>query len=162
MKYRTLGRLGWRVSEIGFGAWAIGGTGWGNQTDDESIRALHQALDLGCNFIDTAQGYGDGHSEQLIGRVLRERPGERIYVATKIPPRPGNWPPSAYDQIEDRYPETYIREQVETGLRNLQTDCLDLLQLHTWTRAWNKNPEPLGVLKNLQAEGKIRFIGISF
>jgi len=161
MKYRTLGRLGWRVSEIGFGAWAIGGTGWGNQTDDESIRALHQALDLGCNFIDTAQGYGDGHSEQLIGRVLRERPGERIYVATKIPPRPGNWPPSPYDQIEDRYPETYIREQVETGLRNLQTDCLDLLQLHTWTRAWNRRPTALEALRKLQREGKLRGVGIS-
>ena len=90
MKFRTFGRLGWQVSEIGFGAWAIGGAGWGKQTDDESIRALHRALDLGCNFIDTAQGYGNGHSESIIGRVLKERHGEHIYVATKIPPQPGN------------------------------------------------------------------------
>ena len=161
MKHRIFGRLGWQVSEIGFGAWAIGGTGWGKQGDDESVRALHKALDLGCNFIDTAQGYGDGHSEQIIGRVLKERKGERIYVATKNPPRPGNWPPSPYDKINDRYPEAYLREQVETSLRNLQTDCLDLLQLHTWTRAWNRNPTALEILRTLQQEGKLRGIGIS-
>jgi aryl-alcohol dehydrogenase-like predicted oxidoreductase len=161
MKHRVFGRLGWRVSEIGFGGWAIGGAGWGKQGDDESIRALHKALDLGCNFIDTAQGYGDGHSEQIIGRVLKERSGERIYVATKIPPQSGAWPPAPYDIIEERYPEAYIRERVETSLRNLQTDCLDLLQLHTWTRAWNWNPAALQVLRRLQMEGKLRGIGIS-
>jgi aryl-alcohol dehydrogenase-like predicted oxidoreductase len=161
MKHRIFGRLGWRVSEIGFGGWAIGGAGWGKQGDDESIRALHKALDLGCNFIDTAQGYGDGHSEQIIGRVLKERRGERIYVATKIPPQSGAWPPTPYDKIEERYPEAYIRERVETSLRNLQTDCLDLLQLHTWTRAWNRNPAALQVLRRLQMEGKLRGIGIS-
>ncbi|MEI7809828.1 MAG: aldo/keto reductase [Verrucomicrobiota bacterium] len=161
MKHRTFGRLGWQVSEIGFGAWAIGGAGWGKQGDDESIRALHRALDLGCNFIDTAQGYGDGHSEQIIGRVLKERRGERIYVATKIPPQSGAWPPTPYDQIEVRYPEAYIRERVEASLRSLQTDCLDLLQLHTWTRAWNRNPTALEVLRQLQKEGKLRGIGIS-
>jgi len=161
MKYRIFGRLGWRISEIGFGAWAIGGAGWGKQSDDESVRALHKALDLGCNFIDTAQGYGDGHSEQIIGRVLRERNGERIYVATKIPPQSGAWPPTPYDKMERRYPEAYIRERVETSLRNLQTDCLDLLQLHTWTRAWNQKPRALEVLRALQKEGKLHGIGIS-
>ena len=161
MKYRAFGRLDWQVSEIGFGAWAIGGTGWGKQDDGESIRALHHALDLGCNFIDTAQGYGNGHSEQIIGRVLKERKGERIYVATKIPPQTGNWPPSPYDKIEDRFSEAYIRERVEMSLRSLQTDCLDLLQLHTWTRAWNRNPTALEILRVLQKEGKLRGIGIS-
>ncbi|MEI9959957.1 MAG: aldo/keto reductase [Limisphaerales bacterium] len=161
MKYRIFGRLGWKVSEIGFGAWAIGGAGWGKQGDNESIRALHKALDLGCNFIDTAQGYGNGHSEEIIGRVWKERKGERIYVATKIPPQPGIWPPSPYDKIEDRFPEAYIRERVEASLRSLQTDCLDLLQLHTWTRAWNRHPTALEVLRALQKEGKLRGIGIS-
>ncbi len=161
MKHRIFGRLGWRVSEIGFGGWAIGGAGWGKQGDDESVRALHKALDLGCNFIDTAQGYGDGHSEQIIGRVLKERRGEKIYVATKIPPQSGAWPPTPYDKIEERYPEAYLRERVETSLRNLQTDCLDLLQLHTWTRAWNRNPAALQMLRRLQMEGKLRGIGIS-
>jgi len=162
MKYRTFGRLGWQVSEIGFGAWAIGGTAWGKQDDGDSVRALHKALDLGCNFIDTAQGYGEGHSEKIIGRVLRERNGERIYVATKIPPKfPGTWPPTPYDKMEDRFSKAYIRERIETSLRNLQTDCLDLLQLHTWTRAWNRQPAALEVLRQLQKDGKLRGIGIS-
>jgi aryl-alcohol dehydrogenase-like predicted oxidoreductase len=161
MKYRAFGRLNWQVSEIGFGAWAIGGTGWGKQEDEDSIRALHAALDRGCNFIDTAQGYGDGHSEKIIGQVLKDRKGERIYVATKIPPKPGHWPPSPYDKIEERYHEAYLRERIEASLRALQTDCLDLLQLHSWTRAWNRNPTVLEVLRALKKEGKLRGIGIS-
>lgn len=161
MKYRTFGRLGWQVSEIGFGAWAIGGGAWVNQNDDDSIRALHKALDLGCNFIDTAQGYGDGRSERIIGQVLKERKGEKIYVATKVPPKPGAWPATPYCRIEERLPEEYLRERVEGSLKNLQTDCLDLLQIHTWTRAWNRNPTALEVLRQLQQEGKLRGIGIS-
>lgn len=161
MKYRTFGRLGWKVSEIGFGAWAIG-SHWGTQKDEDSTRALHRAIDLGCNFIDTAQGYGDGRSERLVSQVVRDRKGQRIYVATKIPPQsPGRWPPGPYDKIEDRFPEGYLRERLEFSLRNLQTDCIDLVQLHTWTRAWNRNPSALEVLRKLQKEGKLRGIGIS-
>ena len=159
MHYRKLGRTGLDVSDIGFGAWAIGG-GWGSQSEQDSIAALNRALDLGVNFIDTAAGYGEGKSERLIGQVLKSRT-EQVWVATKTPPLPGHWPPSPYDQAEERYPEKYLRENVEERLRNLGTDCIDILQLHTWTRAWNKNPAPLEVLKKLQAEGKIRFIGIS-
>ena len=160
MKYRTFGRLGWQVSEIGFGAWAIGGS-WGAQSDADSLAALHRALDMGCNFIDTAAGYGNGRSERLIGQVLKERKGERIYVATKIPPAPGNWPPSPYDRIEERYPAAYLRAQLEARLRNLGVECVDLIQLHTWTRAWNRNPLALDILRKLQKEGKLRGIGIS-
>ena len=162
MKYRTFGKLGWQVSEIGFGGWALGGLGWGGQRDEDSVAALKQALDLGCNFIDTAQGYGDGHSERVIGKFLKAYQGGRVYVATKIPVKgPGDWPPSPYDDIVARYPEKYLRECVEVSLRNLQTDCLDLLQLHTWTRAWNRNPAALEVLRELRREGKLRGIGIS-
>jgi len=162
MKYRTFGKLGWRVSEIGFGGWALGGLGWGGQRDEDSVAALRQAFDLGCNFIDTAQGYGDGRSEQLIGKFLKAHKGEHVYVATKIPVKgPGEWPPLPYDSIEARYPGPYLRECVEVSLRNLQTDCLDLLQLHTWTRAWNRNPVALEVLQELRQEGKLRGIGIS-
>lgn len=160
MRYRTFGRLGWKVSEIGFGAWAIGGS-WGQQSDEDSLAALRTALDLGCNFIDTAQVYGDGRSERLIGQILRERKGEKVYVATKIPPAPGEWPPSPYDRVEERYPEKYLRERVERSLKDLQTDSLDLLQLHTWTRAWNRNPAALETLRKLQKEGKLKGIGIS-
>jgi aryl-alcohol dehydrogenase-like predicted oxidoreductase len=161
MKYRTFGRLGWNVSDIGFGAWAIGGS-WGPQDESESVKALHRALDLGVNFIDTAQGYGDGRSERIIGQVLKERKGDKVYVATKIPPKsPGDWPPSPYDTMEARYPEAYLRERVERSLRDLRTDSIDLLQLHTWTRAWNRYPSALETLRTLQQEGKIRGIGIS-
>ncbi|HZZ41676.1 MAG TPA: aldo/keto reductase [Tepidisphaeraceae bacterium] len=161
MKYRPFGRLDWRISEIGFGAWAIGGS-WGPQDEAESIKALHRALDLGVNFIDTAQGYGDGRSERIIGNVLNDRPQSKVYVATKIPPvSPGAWPPSPDNRIEERYPEKYLRERIERSLRDLQTDCIDLLQLHTWTRAWNRHPAALEVLQKIKAEGKIQAIGIS-
>ncbi len=161
MKYRKFGRLGWKVSEIGFGAWAIGGS-WGTQSDDESLKALRRALDLGCNFIDTAQVYGDGRSEKLISKIIAERKGERIYVATKIPPTPGGeWPPSPYDRCEDRYPETYLRERLERSLRDLKSEAIDIVQLHTWTRAWNRNPTALETLRKFQKEGKLRGIGIS-
>jgi aryl-alcohol dehydrogenase-like predicted oxidoreductase len=123
---------------------------------------LKQALDLGCNFIDTAQGYGDGHSERVIGKFLQGHKGRRVYVATKIPTKgPGRWPPSPYDRIEERYPGKYLRERVEMSLQNLKTDCIDLLQLHTWTRAWNRDPVALAVLRALRKEGKLLGIGIS-
>jgi aryl-alcohol dehydrogenase-like predicted oxidoreductase len=159
MKYRALGRSGWEVSEIGFGGWALGGQ-WGAQDDKDSIAALHKALDLGLNFIDTAEGYGNGRSERVIGQVLRERP-QGVYVATKTPPVDGPWPPSPYCRAAERYPEAYLRANVAERLRNLGTDCLDVLQLHTWTRAWNRDPAPLDVLRRLREEGKLRLIGIS-
>ena len=159
MQYRKLGRSGMDVSEIGFGAWAIGGS-WGPQNEQDSVAALHKALDLGVNFIDTAAGYGDGKSERIIAEVLKTRT-EKVVVATKTPPVSGNWPPSPYDNMDERYPEKYLRENVEERLRNLNVDCLDVLQLHTWTRAWNRNPRPFEILRKLQAEGKIRAIGVS-
>jgi aryl-alcohol dehydrogenase-like predicted oxidoreductase len=165
MQYRTFGRLGWQVSSIGFGAWAIGGS-WGAQSEDDSVKALHTALDLGCNFIDTAQVYGDGRSERIIAQVLSERrcahPNDRVYVATKVPPAtPGEWPPSPHDRIDDRYPEKYLRERLERSLRDLKTDCIDVVQLHSWTRAWNRQPTALDTLRRFQKEGKLLGIGIS-
>ena len=111
MKYRKFGNLGWDVSEIGFGAWAIGGDMWGPQNDAESISALNKAVDLGVNFIDTAQGYGKGHSEEIIGRFLKNR-NEEIYIATKIPPIEGTeWPPKDNQNSNISYPSKYIIEQ---------------------------------------------------
>lgn len=159
MQYRTLGKSNFNVSEIGFGAWAIGG-GWGEQDDQESIAALHKAIDMGVTFIDTAAGYGNGKSERIIGEVLKQR-SESITVATKTPPAPGIWPPSPYCKSENRYSEKHLRDNIEERLRNLGTDCIDVLQLHTWTRAWNAAPEPLEILQKLKAEGKIKAIGIS-
>ena len=159
MHYRTLGRTNRKVSEIGFGAWAIG-SHWGAQDDEDSLASLHKAIDLGVNFIDTAEGYGNGRSERLIAQALQDR-REKVVVATKTPPAPGPWPPSPYCRAEERYGESYLRRNVEQRLRNLNTDCLDILQLHTWTRAWNRDPKPLETLRKLQKEGKIRHIGIS-
>lgn len=162
MKYRTFGRLGWQVSDIGFGAWPLGGGMWGEQSDEESIAALHRFLDLGGNFIDTAQAYGNGRSERVIARALEGRKGgKRVYVATKIPPKPGAWPPSPYDAIGDRYDEAYLRERLERSLKDLGTDCIDLVQLHTWSRAWNREPTALETLRKFQQEGKLLGIGIS-
>jgi aryl-alcohol dehydrogenase-like predicted oxidoreductase len=161
MKYRKFGKLGWDVSEIGFGAWALGG-GWGPRDDRESVAALHEAFELGCNFVDTAQGYGNGHSERVIARALREWSGTgRIHVATKIPPLPGEWPPGPYDRLEERFTEDYLRERLERSLRDLGTDCIDLLQIHTWTRAWNRDPMVWELLRTFRAEGKVRAIGVS-
>ena len=159
MNYRFFGRTNSKISEIGFGAWAIGG-GWGAQSEADSFDALNHALDLGVTFIDTAAGYGNGKSERLIAQVLRDRK-ERVIVATKTPPVSGIWPPSPYCRAGERYPEKYLRENVEERLRNLNTDCLDVLQLHTWTRAWNHDPTPFAILRDLQREGKIRAIGVS-
>jgi aryl-alcohol dehydrogenase-like predicted oxidoreductase len=161
MKYRDLGRTGLVVSEIGFGAGAIGGS-WGPQSEEDSVQALHRALDLGVTLIDTAAGYGNGHSERIVGKVMKERKAwGKVAVATKIQPAPGAWPPSPYDRVEERYPEKYLRESLEERLANLGTDCVDVLQLHTWSRAWNRDPSALEVLQDLRDEGKLRFLGIS-
>jgi len=161
MKLRPFGKSGLDISEIGFGAWAIGGS-WGSQSEDDSLSALHRALELGVNLIDTAAGYGNGRSERMIARALRERRAAgSVLVATKIPPIPGVWPPSPYCRADERYPEAYLRANLEERLSNLQTSRIDLLQLHTWTRAWNRDPRPLATLRKLQGEGKIRLIGVS-
>ena len=159
MKNRTLGRTAFEVSEIGFGGWAIGGS-WGAQDDKESLAALEAALDRGVTLIDTAAGYGNGRSERLIGQVLKRR-RERIVVATKTPPLPGPWPPSPWCKADERYPEKYLRESIRERCRNLGVDAVDVLQLHTWTRAWNRAPRPLEVLQKLKAEGLVRAVGVS-
>ena len=159
MRYRRLGKTGVTVSEIGFGAWAIGG-GWGEQKEDASRAALQRALDLGCTFIDTAAGYGDGRSERIIAAVLRERK-QGVFVSTKTPPAPGPWPPTPYCRDDERYSESYLRTSVEERLRNLGVERIDLLQLHTWTRAWNRDPRPFVLLRKLRDEGKIRLVGVS-
>lgn len=137
----------------------------GPQKDEESIAALRHALDLGVTFVDTAQGYGDGHSERLIGRVLSER-GQRIgggpvRVLTKIPPQPGSWPASPHDTCTERYPDAYLRQRVERSLGDLKAEAIDVVLLHLWSRSWNGDPAPLLTLRALQKEGKILATGIS-
>jgi aryl-alcohol dehydrogenase-like predicted oxidoreductase len=160
MRYRGFGKHGVQVSEIGFGAWAIGGN-WGPQGEDDSVAALTRALDLRVNLIDTAAGYGNGKSERIIGKVLADRQASGVFVATKTPPTSGNWPPSPYDVAEERYPESYLRQNIEERLACLGAKKIDLLQLHTWTRAWNRRPTPFEALRKIQQEGKLGLIGVS-
>lgn len=159
MKYRRFGRMGWAVSEIGFGAWAIGGW-WGGQDDQDSIAALRAYLNLGGNLIDTAQAYGDGRSERLIGQILKEH-NERVYVATKLPPRDGVWSPPSWTPYTQSFPVDYIVKGVETSLKNLGVDCLDVYQLHTWCETWNTADEIFTAAQKLKKEGKILAFGVS-
>lgn len=161
MRYRWLGNTGLRVSEIGFGAWAIGGTWWGPQDDTDSRLALHQALDMGCNFIDTAWVYGDGHSEKLIGSVLKEC-GERPVIATKVPPKNWQWDNQPGTPLSEAFPSDWVTAKAEESLRNLGLDCVDVLQLHTWLKDWNAQAGPLlETVARLKQAGKIRAFGIS-
>lgn len=160
MKTRRFGKTGWQVSAVGFGAWAIGGDGWGPQEDAESIRTLHAALDGGVNFIDTAQGYGKGHSETLIGRVLAER-SEDIYVATKVPPEQSKWPPPPDSDPRVMFPAAYVIAECEKSLRRLKRDVVDVYQFHTWASAFNVHDEWFEAMQRLRDAGKIRAVGVS-
>ena len=160
MKQRTLGRTGLQVSEIGYGAWGIGGGMWVGTDDTQSLQALHHALDGGVNFIDTAFDYGTGHSERLVGRVVRERK-ERIFVATKIRPKSLQWPAERGVPASVPYPAAYIVESAEASLRNLGMECVDLLQLHTWQDEFLEQDGWRDALFGLQRSGKARFIGLS-
>jgi len=160
MQLRPLGRTGLQVSEIGYGAWGIGGHLWIGARDDESLRALHRAVDRGVNLIDTALGYGMGHSEGLVGRLLRER-REAIYVATKVPPKDLGWPARRGVPVSKCYPAHHIVECCEKSLRNLGTDHVDVLQLHTWQDEYLDQDGWQDALLGLKRSGKARFVGIS-
>jgi len=153
MKYRALGRTGWSASEMGFGAWAIGGDAWGATDDREAIAALHKAIELGVNFIDTADVYGDGHSEQLVAQVRRSH-SERILIATKAGRRLNPHTAEGYNRAN-------LTAFVERSLQNLQMEALDLLQLHCPPSEVYDNPEVFAILDDLVAQGKVRNYGVS-
>lgn len=152
MKYRKLGRTGWNVSEISFGAWAIGGT-WGKVNDEESLKALNKACDLGINFFDTADVYGDGRSERLLAKLKKERP-EEIFIATKAGRKLNPHNATGYNKNN-------LTSFIETSLKNLNTDSLDLLQLHCPPPEVYYMPEVFDILDNFVSEGKIKFYGVS-
>ena len=160
MHQRMLGRTGLEVSEIGYGAWGIGGSLWLGAQDDESLEALNRAVDLGVTLIDTALAYGDGHSEQLVGRVVRER-DERIVVATKIPPKNRRWPAPEGIDPDEAFPADYVRGCTERSLRNLGLDAIDVQQFHVWSDDWVGRGSWLEGIEALKAEGKIRAFGVS-
>jgi aryl-alcohol dehydrogenase-like predicted oxidoreductase len=160
MNHRRLGRTELEVSEVGYGAWGISGAQWIGAQDDESLRALERAIDLGLNFIDTALAYGEGHSEQPVGRVVRGR-DETVHVSTKIPPKNLTWPAPDGIDVSEVFPGNHIRRCTERSLRNLGMEALELQQLHVWQDDWVDQGDWLEVIEELRREGKIRFFGVS-
>ncbi len=160
MESRTLGRTGFRVSEIGYGAWGIGKGWWGETDDRVSVQALVRALELGVTFIDTAYAYGNGHSERLIARAFRKA-GRRVVVATKVPLKSADWPPKPGVAARQAFPADWIVKHTEQSLRNLEADCLDVQQLHIWRDEWMEEPEWKEAVERLKKQGKLKHFGVS-
>ena len=160
MNYRQLGKTGLDVSEIGFGAWGIGKGIWVGASDDESVKALHRAFDLGLNFVDTALRYGDGHSEKLVGKAVKER-SEKIYVATKVPPKNGQWPARRGVPAEKAFPAEHVIGCTEESLQNLGLERIDIQQFHVWSDQWVDEGDWLDAIQMLKEQGKIRYFGVS-
>src|ERR1700752_1671614 len=165
MKLRPLGNTGYRVGEIGFGGWGIGGEMWRGVDDSEGRNALREAVDQGITFFDTALAYGNGHSERVIGETLKATiRAERINVATKIPPMKRQWPGRGDYRLGDVFPAQYIRSITETSLKNLRVEALQVQQLHVWNDVWLKDPDwpaAFEQIKRLKEEGKVLHWGIS-
>ena len=159
MRYRTFGRLGWRVSEVGYGMWGL--AGWTGRDDDETRQSLQLAVDLGCNFFDTALAYGEGHSETLLGELVRKNPGKGLIVASKIPPKNRIWPSRRGFKLDDVFPADSIRSSTETSLKNLGLPALDLMQFHVWEDDWAADERWQKAVDGLKRDGLIRAFGIS-
>lgn len=159
MNYRRFGRIGWMVSEIGYGMWGMGG--WTGSEDDQSLQSLQKAIDFGCNFFDTAWAYGDGHSEGLLNQIIHRNPDKRLYSATKIPPKNRRWPSRREFSLEDCYPPDYIEEYVHLSLENIGIETIDLIQFHTWEDTWLDDDRWAKKMEELREAGKIQAIGIS-
>ena len=159
MRYRAFGKTGWDVSEIGYGMWGM--AGWTGSDDAESLASLDRAVALGCNFFDTAWAYGDGHSEVLLGQLLKRHRGKQLYVATKIPPKNRRWPARPEYTLDDVYPADYIREYTEKSLKNLGLGTLDLQQFHVWSDTWASDDRWQRAVAKLKEEGLVRAVGIS-
>jgi len=163
MRYRRFGRLGWQVSEVGYGMWGIAGGegGWSGADDETGHAALQEAAELGCNFFDTAWIYGRGHSEQMLGRLLRGNPDRRLHVATKLPPKDRQWPSTRQSRLSDVYPAGYILDCTRKSLDNLGTTSIDLLQFHVWEDSWADDEEWQRPIAELKRQGLVKGVGIS-
>ena len=159
MNDRTFGRLGWQVSEIGYGMWGMGG--WTKSDDAESLESLQLAVDGGCTFFDTAWGYGAGHSEGLLGKLVRANPTKQLYTATKIPPKNFKWPSQRGYTLDETFPPDHIREYTERSLANLGLPSVDLIQFHVWEDAWAHDQRWQRAIDDLKREGLIGGVGIS-
>lgn len=159
MNYRRFGRTGWQVSEIGYGMWGMGG--WSGSDDAESMKSLQVAVEWGCNFFDTAFAYGEGHSEGLLGRLVKAYPRKKLYSATKIPPKNRKWPAKDEYSLDDSYPADYIEAQVHASLANTGLDAIDLFQFHTWNDQWARDDRWANKVDDLRRQGLFKAIGIS-
>src|SRR3954471_13262941 len=159
MNYRAFGRTGWNVSDVGYGMWGMGS--WSNSDDRESVESLQAAVDLGCNFFDTAFAYGEGHSEGLLGQLVRSNPEKRLYTATKIPPKNRKWPAQPEYTLDDCYPPDHIEEFVHRSLSNLGLESLDLVQFHTWEDSWVEDDRWAMQMADLCRQGLVSAVGIS-
>ncbi|KAA3645372.1 MAG: aldo/keto reductase [Chloroflexi bacterium] len=159
MQYRQFGRMGWQVSEIGYGMWGMGG--WTGSDDKESLASLQRAVDLGCNFFDTAWAYGAGHSEGLLGQLVKANLDKKLYTASKIPPKNKIWPSNREARLDDCYPPDHIEDFIMRSLKNLDIDSIDLIQFHTWEDAWVEDDRWAQKLSKLKEQGLIHAVGIS-
>jgi len=159
MRQRRFGRLGWSVSEVGYGMWGM--AGWTGSDDAESMAALQRAVELGCNYFDTAWAYGEGHSERLLGDLVRAQPGRRLYVATKIPPMNQKWPARPEYRLEDVFPPDHIRRFTDDSLKNLGLQQIDLIQFHVWEDGWADDERWQRAIDDLKREGLIQAVGLS-
>jgi len=159
MKYRKLGKTNWEISEIGYGMWGMGG--WTGSDNEESLQSLQLAVDLGCNFFDTAWGYGNGRSEGLLGKLVKANNGKKLYTATKMPPKNFKWPAKGEYTLEDCFPPSHIEEYVEKSLKNAGLDSFDLMQFHTWEDDWLRDERGINKMTDLKKQGLFHAIGIS-
>ena len=159
MRYRRFGRTDWEVSEIGYGMWGMGG--WSGSSDEESLASLQRAVDLGCNFFDTAWAYGEGRSENLLGQIVRANPQRRLYTATKIPPKNGQWPSRRESSLDDCFPPDHIAEYVHLSLENAGVESFDLVQFHVWEDDWVEDGRWAKKMDELRSQGLCRAVGLS-
>ncbi len=159
MQYRRFGRTNWKVSEIGYGMWGM--AGWTQSDDEQSAKSLDLAVDKGVNFFDTAWGYGEGHSEKLLGELGRRHPDVELFMASKIPPKNFEWPAKPQYTFEESYPTNHIIEYTEKTLKNLGMERIDLMQFHTWDDGWSHREEWQRAIEDLKKAGKIAAMGIS-
>ena len=159
MNFRSFGRTKWQVSEIGYGMWGMGS--WSNSEDAESLKSLQAAIDLGCNFFDTAYAYGEGHSEGLLGQMVRANENARLYTATKVPPKNQKWPAQPEFKLDDCYPPEHIAEYVHRSLENAGLESFDLVQFHTWEDSWIEDDRWAMQMAELCQQGLVNAVGIS-
>ena len=159
MRYRRFGRTGWDVSEVGYGMWGMGG--WSGSDDEESLGSLQRAVDLGCNFFDTAWAYGEGHSESLLGRLVRANPGRRLYTASKVPPKNSRWPSRRGSTLDETFPPEHVEQYVHGSLKNSGLESFDLMQFHVWEDDWVGDDRWAKKMDELRSQGLVRAVGIS-